>query len=567
MNKIINLWQRLIDIPSTDPDDARRRRLLNIILLGLGGSTFVALLVMTIFRVAEAAEQAGITTQVYLITVAALGIIMLIFIIGRYWPTQLVSITFLLALIVLLLFSDTPDELIGGRSAIYFVLPIIMASMLLNPAASFLLAGIIVFLHTLTAINIGQLPNLLIILIYFAVALISWLAAYTLEKALKDLRTANQELDQRVIDRTHQLQEAMLREQAEASQSRAILQSIADGVLVLDRDGRLIVANPALGTLIGKALPEMIGQPTSALFSAVVAAPQQEMVQALFQDQTAPASAQIDIGHKVLSLSLSPVIQESGQVDGAVAVLHDVTHEVEVSRMKSAFVAMVSHELRTPLNAIFGMVEILQQNLYGSLNEKQQDVVRRLMANTLKLIVLGKDLLDHTKIEAGMLSIQEVSFSPVELMTGLKEGAAGSASAKDLRLITEIAPEVPAVLFGDPQRLNQVLSNLVTNAIKFTDKGGVRIRFYRPDPAHYALEVSDTGAGIPPEAQEAIFEPFWQVDSTIGRKGGVGLGLSIVQRLVQLMNGNIYLKSKVSEGSIFTVVLPLRLPPDLQQEK
>ena len=154
---------------------------------------------------------------------------------------------------------------------------------------------------------------------------------------------------------------------------------------------------------------------------------------------------------------------------------------------------------------------------------------------------------------------------------GQSQGAR-AAQAKGLELTTTIEPDLPPVLVGDAYRLNQVLANLLTNAVKFTEEGGVSVRFYLPDPEHWALQVSDTGSGISPEAQKQIFEPFWQVDHTIGRKyGGAGLGLSIVQKLVDLMNGEITLKSEAGVGSSFVVELPLRLPeespPQMTEER
>jgi signal transduction histidine kinase len=134
----------------------------------------------------------------------------------------------------------------------------------------------------------------------------------------------------------------------------------------------------------------------------------------------------------------------------------------------------------------------------------------------------------------------------------------GIGQAKKLKLGMKVAPDLPPWLYGDPQRLNQVLVNLVNNAVKFTDEGEVRVSLYRCDHDHWAMEVSDTGAGIPQEAQGMIFEPFRQVDTEVTRRlGGIGLGLSIVRRLINLMQGEITVKSEVGHGSVFTVVLPL----------
>jgi signal transduction histidine kinase len=156
------------------------------------------------------------------------------------------------------------------------------------------------------------------------------------------------------------------------------------------------------------------------------------------------------------------------------------------------------------------------------------------------------------------LKLNSRFFVSTSLMQAMLAKMNVLAQAKGLNLSASIAPEVPPTLHGDPDRLQQVLVNLVSNAIKFTQAGAVQIRFYCPDPSHWAMEVSDTGPGIPPEAQSYIFEPFRQVDGSMTRvHTGAGLGLSIVKHLVTLMEGQVTLDSEVGRGSIFTVCLPL----------
>jgi PAS domain S-box-containing protein len=555
----MHLWQRLINTPSTDPDDARRHRLLNILLVNLGVCSLVGF-ILTIITPDNA------WGNVPVLCLFSLGTFTLIYFWGRYRSGRFASMALLTLLMVILLLGDTPFELTEGRSTIYFVLPIVMASMLLRPEASFIAAAIVIVSHTILAFSLNHPPNFLTGVIYLLVALVSWLMANSLEQALRDLRGVNCELDQRVSDRTRELREALLREQAEAGKNRAILQSISDSVLVFDPQGRLMIANPTLSRLVGKTLPEMLGKPLTALLGEAVPPQQRKIIEALFEAPNVVNLIQLDYEKKILALSLSPVLLESGQEIGTVAVLRDVTHEAEINRMKNTFMAMVSHELRTPLNAIFGMTEILQQKLYGPLTDRQQDVVTRLMTNTRKLMALIKDLLDHTKIEAGILVVQSVPFSLDELMTIVREATQEIAAAKGVKLVTRIEVGIPEVMLGDLQRLDQILENLVINAIKFTGQGQIQVRFYMFGLTHWAMEVSDTGSGIDSEARSHVFEPFWQADSTIGREyGGVGLGLAIVQSLVSLMDGEIRLESELGVGSTFTVVLPLRLPGESSQ--
>ena len=236
-------------------------------------------------------------------------------------------------------------------------------------------------------------------------------------------------------------------------------------------------------------------------------------------------------------------------------------HLKELDRLKSHFVSMVSHELRTPLNAIQGFAEMLEAGIYGEINDKQHKPIARIIANVRRLLDIVNDLLDQARIEAGELSLRIAPLPLTDLGEDLHSTMDVLAESKGLALSTEIEPTMPEKVCGDRQRLHQIMVNLVNNAFKFTEEGGIYIRMYRPDIDHWAIDVMDTGLGIPKEAQQYIFEPFRQADSSVTRKyKGAGLGLSIVQHLVRLMGGEIQLKSEVDQGSTFTVTLPLVTP-------
>jgi signal transduction histidine kinase len=178
--------------------------------------------------------------------------------------------------------------------------------------------------------------------------------------------------------------------------------------------------------------------------------------------------------------------------------------------------------------------------------------------NSKRLLSIVNDLLDQAQIEAGTLKLKVAPFSPSDLTNDVVSVMDVLAQAKDLQLTTHIADDVPATLPSDQQRLHQILINLVGNAIKFTEEGSIWVRIYRPSATQWALEVEDTGCGIPLEAQSYIFDPFQQVDGSATRThSGSGLGLSIVRQLTTLMGGEITLKSQVGKGSTFTVTLPL----------
>ncbi|MEW5867920.1 MAG: PAS domain-containing sensor histidine kinase [Chloroflexota bacterium] len=557
----MNLWHRLIDIPSIDPDESRRSRLLNIILVMLEAAVVVTLVAYIVSVVSTESVQAIDPGYRLLMAVtSALVMLVVIYWVGRRWSARLASALLLVLLTVLITVSDDTFQLIQGRSVINYVLPIILAGVLIRPSASLVSAGLIILLHAWLAQSIQEPFNFPTAALFMVVALVAWLATQGLEQALKELRLINQELDQRVADRTRELNLAYERERADAGKRQAILQSIADGVVVFDAEGQTIIANPALAQLTGQQTSDMSGLAMDEWIQLVTPQAQQATLQALFE-MPGEAPLNVDWDAKILSVSVSPVSLDSGENIGKVAVFHDVTREVEVSRMKSAFVAMVSHDLRSPLNAILGLVEILQHHVHGPLNEKQQDLIVRVMSNAQRLKHLVDDLLDQAQIEAGKVTIHKAAFFPQDLLDGQQELVAPAAQSKDLALSFYLDPALPDQLVGDIHRLNQILNNLVTNAVKFTERGQVRVRCYQQDAGHWALEVSDTGIGIPNDALPHIFEPFYQVSNAlVSKRGGTGLGLSIVSRLVEIMGGEIRLDSQEGQGSTFTVVFPLVLP-------
>jgi signal transduction histidine kinase len=252
---------------------------------------------------------------------------------------------------------------------------------------------------------------------------------------------------------------------------------------------------------------------------------------------------------------------ESGEDLGTVAVFRDFTKEAEIDHMKSTFVSLASHELRTPLNAILGYAELLYEQVYGSLSDRQRDATKRILANTNHMLSLANNLLDRAQIEAGTLELNVSDFPPAKTVDEAVSAMEILARNKGLELTSEAAGDLPDTVTGDRQRVNQVVVNLIGNALKFTQEGGVHVRAYSPDGNHWAVDVTDTGIGIPEEARGYIFEPFRQADESATREyGGAGLGLSIVKQLVEMMGGHITLESELGKGSTFTIVLPL-IPP------
>jgi len=551
MVRVIRQILDVLDVPSTDPDDRRRARLLNILLLGSLLISLVAILAAVVIDVNDMVSPEQIPVLYWAPILLSVGIV-IVYAINRYGSGGLASGLFLLLLIVLLAHSDQPQEVADGRSLLLFAVPIVMASVIFRPYTSFIAAGVVSVVIAVISLRLQSLPNPFAMLAFFAIALVSWLSARSLGRALKDLRTVNRELDQRVEERTREVAEAL-------SKNRAVLQGIADGVVVFDNGGRAIVVNPAVAALVGRPADEIVGCDIEALMDERVDADDRELVIGLLREgETRHPSVRFEWGDKTLSASVAPVRLATGERIGTVAVFRDFTREAEIDRLRSAFVSSASHELRTPLNAILGFTDMLQEGVYGPLSEGQRRATARIMANTGHLLSLANNLLDRAQIEAGKLKLSVSSFAPADVVDSVQAMMGVLAHAKGLGLTSHIADDVPARVSGDRQRLHQILVNLVDNAIKFTEQGTVQVHIYRPDAAYWALEVSDSGCGISPEAQASIFEPFQQVDSIATREhNGFGLGLSIVRQLVGMMGGEIALASEVGRGSTFTVVLPL----------
>ena len=229
----------------------------------------------------------------------------------------------------------------------------------------------------------------------------------------------------------------------------------------------------------------------------------------------------------------------------------------QASQYKSDFLANMSHELRTPLNSLLILAKLLADNDTGRLSEEQVRYAQTIQSSGNDLLTLINDILDLSKIEAGHMEIKPEALPVVRLTKDLTNLFRPVAEKKNLDFRVEVAPESPAYIETDGQRLEQILRNLLSNAFKFTEQGKVELSIRRASDGQIALSVADTGIGISEDKQNAVFEPFRQADGTISRKyGGTGLGLSICRELVRLLGGTLALRSVEGQGSTFTVLVP-----------
>jgi len=232
----------------------------------------------------------------------------------------------------------------------------------------------------------------------------------------------------------------------------------------------------------------------------------------------------------------------------------------KANKAKTDFLAVISHEIRTPMTGIMGIINLLKDT---KLNKKQDEYVETLNQTGNILLMLLNDILDFSKAEAGRMDIEEIDFDINSLVENVSNMMRSPVSQKGVSLETKISSKVPRVLKGDPARIRQIITNLVSNAIKFTKKGSISISVdlhrTKSETHEIFFSVKDSGIGIPEDVQEKLFKPYIQAGSSISRRfGGTGLGLSICHRLIKAMGGNIEIKSSLGKGSIFYFILPLK---------
>lgn len=357
---------------------------------------------------------------------------------------------------------------------------------------------------------------------------------------------------------------------------RGIIENMKLGLFELDKDGYLQFANESFCHISGYALDEMVGKLPAKLFL------KEESLRE-FEDKMVERKAglshvyQLMIKTKTgearwLLISGAPLYDYKNEFDGSIAIVIDITEqkaveeklhkanrEAEQSSMaKDVFMANMSHEIRTPMNAIVGLARQMQKT---PLSAQQKIFIDSISAASSNLLVIINEILDFSKIEAGKLMIEQINFKLEDVICNAINIVASSAEDKSIQLNTHLDEDLFPVLLGDPFRINQILINLLSNSIKFTEKGSITIscavRNIDSCKQIVHISVTDTGKGMSPEYMSRLFDKFTQEDESITRKyGGTGLGMSIIRQLVELMHGEILVQSEQGKGTKVLISIP-----------
>jgi two-component system, sensor histidine kinase and response regulator len=376
-----------------------------------------------------------------------------------------------------------------------------------------------------------------------------------------------------------------------ATQAREV-QTIADelklvadaapiGIFRTDIENRYVYTNPRWTEITGMPPEVAVGQKWDTIMS-------REERARLSDEVPGGAADEAELCHRfqihpsgsasrIALVTSKRVLDVNGHMEGWVGILADVTAEAgaeaamsaardeatKASRLKSDFLANMSHEVRTPMNGVIGMTDLL---LETDLDARQRDYAQTVRNSGEALLTVINDILDFSKVEAGKLEVEDIEFDMRMIVDDVVNLLAGQAQAKGLELVAVLERSLPRAVSGDPGRVRQVLTNLIGNAIKFTQAGEVVVRVTEAEPAGadtvVRFEVSDTGVGIAPEQLDAIFQPFVQADTSTSRKyGGTGLGLAISGQLVALMGGDCGVSSRLGTGSTFWFTIRAHVVP------
>lgn len=348
---------------------------------------------------------------------------------------------------------------------------------------------------------------------------------------------------------------------AEKNKAEAIIHSIADGILVINGEDQISLVNEACTKILGRSEKELLG-------ARILDILELKELLLLFVKASQHAGEVISDeivlqypGQKPAELHIVAIARtlrnKEGQLLGIVAILRDITKEKELTLMKTNFLSTISHELRTPLTSILSTYELLLQESLGALNGDQRDFIADSKKQAEFLSELINNLIDLTNLEANQFEFTAVNLNIAHVAREAAAEAQELAAAKGVQFLIDIEAELP-VIIADEHQMTRLIKHLLSNAIKFTERGEITVNLRRHGEQDIQLAVSDTGIGISQEYFEHIFEKFFQVDNSSTREfSGSGLGLSICRAIVQSHHGRIWVESTLNSGTTFYVTLPI----------
>ncbi len=353
-------------------------------------------------------------------------------------------------------------------------------------------------------------------------------------------------------ERTRDLELLLQAHREEAFKIRAILASIADGVLVLDAQGRIIMLNAAAEHILGDLSADF----KAGLFREQPIDPIEPQPESMALIESAE-KRRFELNNRTISTHAAPVIMPDGHQLGTVIVLRDITREAEIDRLKDHFIEQTSHELRTPLTAVKGYSDLMLQTGSGEIPEKYMEFLNIINRHADSLVSMITDLLDISQMEAGAINLRRERIDLNELVDVTLSEWRKRFAEKELALAVNLAPE-PVAIAGDRRRLNWAIRQLVSNAYHYTEPGGRVTVSVAGNADVVSISVQDTGIGITPEDQKFLFTRFFRSTTRVhSNERGVGLGLYIVKAVAEAHHGKVEVHSVVGEGSTFRLLLPI----------